>query len=79
MTLETLQIAKKLEAEINAVQLQLAHLNNLLDETKGNSVKARVQGTELELPKAAFTGEINKQKKNLETQLTDLESQFSAL
>lgn len=80
MTIETLQQANKIQAEINQIIAQLNQIDNMLDETKGSGkLKTRVKGMDFEIPKAALKSEVTKQKTTLEAQLTSLENEFSAL
>jgi len=47
--------------------------------TKGDKIFVKFAGTACYLPKGIFTAELRKRKTELETELSDLESQFNAL
>lgn len=79
MTREILTQANTLTVQIDSVTSQLRQVEQMLDETKEPKVRTRVRGMDFELPKAVFKGELQKQKRDLETELTDLNSQFDAL
>lgn len=80
MTIEILQQANKIQAEINQIIAQLNQIDNMLDEAKGSGkLKTRVKGMDFEISKAALKSEVTKQKKDLESQLTSLENEFNAL
>lgn len=79
MTLEQLQQANEIHGKIENVKAQLSQVTTMLDETKESTVPTRVRGMNFDLPKAIFKGELTKQKKDLEDELSSLESQFSAL
>jgi len=80
MTIETLQKGNELVSEISRVESQLSQIANMIDESKGEGkIRTRVKGMEFELPKAIFKGEVMKQKKNLETQLVNLQEELNGL
>jgi len=80
MTIETLKMGNGLVSEISRDESQLRQIANMIDESKGEGkIRTRVKGMNFELPKAAFKSEVMKQKKDLETQLSTLQTQFNEL
>lgn len=79
MTLEQLQQGNELKAKMDSVKVQIGQVNSMLDETLDTKIPTRVRGMNFDLPRNTFKGELNKQKTALEQELSDLETQFSAV
>lgn len=79
MTKEILEQGKVLESKIMQLRAEIAQLIDMADEVKDTKIRVRVRGVDIELPKAVFKSEVNKEKNERESQLTLLESEFNAL
>lgn len=79
MTHDQLQYINQVAEKLVHVKSQINQLDRLDDAKNDPTVKTRIRGMDIELPKAAFKSEVNKKKNELESQLTILQAEFDAL
>lgn len=79
MTIETLQQANELHTQIMNLQSRLDSIDNALAKPNDELGQVRLRGLDVAVKHATLKGDLNKQKTDIEAELTTLQTQFDAL
>ncbi len=79
MTIEILKQATTLYSKIQSIQARLSQFQDMADEAKDTTVRTRIRGIDIDLPKALFKTEVLKKRNALESELSALQAEFDAL